>query len=77
LRAHICESIPVPIPTFHLCDLWSKSERILTAPTFHLMKGCEMPQNVVECGGVAELALGQFKSVFKADTGGIVSLKNK
>jgi len=41
------------------------------------MKGCEMPQNVVECGGVAGLALGQFKSVFKADTGGIVLLKNK
>jgi hypothetical protein len=53
LLVHIYQYLPASIPPIHCYGLWSKGERIPTAPTFHLMKGCKMWQNVVECGGVA------------------------
>jgi hypothetical protein len=66
LLVHIYQYFPTSIPSMHCYGLWSKGERISTAPTFHLMKGCEMWQNAAECGGVAmwqRLLLAQFKSI--------------
>jgi hypothetical protein len=66
LLVHLYDYLSAYIPSIHCYGLWSKSARIPTAPTFHLMKGWEMWQNVVECGGVAtwqKVWLAQFKSI--------------